>query len=92
MADLQKEVTVLGAKRLDFKNGDDEIKGVSVWYHLQEVNEENVVGIIPTKAWLPLDSFRDFQKIDSYPALALCGMDVDIQKGKLKPVSFDFEG
>lgn len=90
MADLQKDVTVLGAKRLDFKNGDDEIKGVTVWYHTEPVKEENVVGVIPVKAWFPLDSFKNFENVENYPALSLCGMDIDMQKGKLKPVTFDF--
>ncbi len=86
---ITKQVTVLGAKRLDFENNGDKIQGVSVFYYADALNEPNQVGCIPAKAWMPLDSFPNFEK-RSYPVDALCSLDVDMAKGKLVPKSFDF--
>ena len=90
MADLFKNVTVLGAKRMDFKNGDDVIQGVQVWSYAEISDDENTKGIIPTKSWMPLLSFETYENVEEFPAVARCGYTIDMAKNKLKPVSFEF--
>lgn len=88
---FEKVVTVLGAKRLDFDNAGDVVRGVQVWYYTDPVSEIDIVGCIPAKAWL-----KDIKSFDvflnrQYPCEARVVFDIDISKNKLIPKVFDFD-
>lgn len=88
---MKSQSVILGARRMDFKNGDDIIKGTQVWYHAPESeNSENVIGFIPQKAWLPLEDYPQFKddKI-RFPHFCEAIVNVDVAKNKMKVVGFD---
>lgn len=88
---LSKEILVLGAKKLDFMNGNDAVKGTQVWYQdLEQENTEEIKGFIPKKAWLPLDKFPQFGN-KAYPLKATIEFDIDLNKNKLLPKDFTFQ-
>lgn len=88
---FDKVVTVLGAKRLDFDNSGDVVRGVQVWYYTDAVNETDIVGCIPAKAWLKdIKSYEVFLNRE-YPCQARVVFDIDISKNKLIPKVFDFD-
>ena len=71
---LTQQVMVLGAKRLDFDNNGDVIKGTQVFYHgLVATNENDIKGFIPSKAWLPIEKFGQLQNaVFPFEATAFC--------------------
>ena len=88
---LSKDVIVLGAKKLDFQNGADSVRGTQVWYHdVQTENTDEIKGLIPKKAWLPLEQFPVFAN-RNYPLKASIELDVDLNKNKLIPKEFLFQ-
>ena len=86
---LDKQVMVLGVKRMDFQNGNDTVKGTQVHIFGEAVNEQDVKGCIPSKAWLPYEAFDKFAGKE-FPLQAIAKYEIDLAKSKLKIVDFDF--
>lgn len=86
---LDKEVTVLGIKRMDFMNGNDPVKGTQVFVIAESVNDIDVRGTIPNKSWLPYEIFEKFAG-KQFPVKAIAKYEIDLAKSKLKIVDFDF--
>ena len=85
---IEQKVQLVGVKRVNFEQGSDRVQGTQVFYHsLEHENTPDVKGFIPNKAWLPLEHFPTYEKVN-FPTPATGIFDVDLSKGKLKIKEF----
>lgn len=89
--DVQKEVIVLAVKKVNFKNDAGEaISGCQVFYSdLTPTNDDNTLGLPVSKAWLDISWFDIFNDVKEYPLKTKVHLNIDLAKGKLKPIGFE---
>lgn len=88
--ELEQKVIVTGVQLVSFTNNEgQQVEGCSVYYYdSQSKNDGNFVGCKSGKAWIDSSYFQMFKQIDKYPVEMVVSLQVDLTKGKLKPVSF----
>lgn len=84
--ELKKEVFLLSAKKINFKDDTGNlVSGCQVYFYDADYKHEtDFVGCHVAKAWLDLSKFETLSKLGEFPILVNAVYEFDLVKGKAK--------